>query len=99
VLSKQKNKPILFILILTLLFSIVYCGLFFSPQKMYGETESESEDEISKNEGEISESGQFIRRDLYSNYLDENEGHPRPDHEIIIEGEDYTSVDEMEVHH
>lgn len=95
-LSKQRNKTISFILILSLLISIVYCGPFYSAQQVYGETQSDSENEASETADELLENGQFIRKDLYSNYLDEYEGHPRPDHEIIIEGENYISVDGME---
>ncbi|MCR2821527.1 extracellular solute-binding protein [Lederbergia panacisoli] len=75
-----------FITLLTV-FTLFYSGLFLPSynQKTYAESESA--------EPESDES--FIRKDLYSKYINEYKDAPKPQSEILIEGEDFTSSHEM----
>lgn len=38
----------------------------------------------------------FFRDDLYANYLEKYKDYPRPEHEIVIQGEDYIEAEDME---
>lgn len=96
-LSKQRKKVILLSVILTLFFSLVSNPVLFQTKKAHGESDSEEEIEGIEEIEEKVEGGQFARRDLYSNYLEEHSGLPNPDHEIVVEGKEYTSTEDMEV--
>src|SRR5690625_3133345 len=92
-LGKQKRKTVILTVVLILLSSIFY-SQSLSPltlKKVYGETTDEVIEEITADDG------QYVRRDLYANYIEKYGDLQRPENEIIIEGENYTSVEDMDV--
>ncbi|MBS4178998.1 extracellular solute-binding protein [Lederbergia citrea] len=80
------------ILSLTIIFILLISGVSFhlnlSPtsQKAYAQSEDPKEPESGEH---------FTRKDLYSKYIETNEHLPKPQTEILIQGEDFTTIDEM----
>ena len=62
-----------------------------------GRSSAAVEADQSDEETEFAERDISVRDDLYSNYLELYQDYPRPDQEVIVQSEDYTKTEDMQV--
>ncbi|MFA9456298.1 extracellular solute-binding protein [Halalkalibacter sp. AB-rgal2] len=66
---------------------------WFGSVHVYAEEDLNGEESVS----ELERSDITIRDDLYSNYIERYQGFSRPNQEIIIQAEDYTKIEDMDI--
>ena len=88
--SKQFKKVLSLSAILALLISGASFHPSFSPSNQSAYAQNDHVEETI-------ESGQYVRKDLYSNYMDAYGDLSKPQNEIFVEGENYSAVEGMNV--